>query len=182
MYTEVYPLEIQQGFTQDGVCVLMLYEPIESKRIPVMIGQHEAEMILLEKEGAKSRRPMTHELISSLFDSFNLALTEVSIDRFEEGIFYATLYVNDGFITKKIDCRASDAIVLALREEVAIKMDNKVIEETGFQTDNESELEIEEEETSIETLEALLHEHEENEEYEKAAELAELIEKLKNNR
>ncbi|MCR5423436.1 MAG: bifunctional nuclease family protein [Bacteroidales bacterium] len=187
MYKEVYPLEIRQGHTLDGLCVLMLYDPDGNRNVPMMIGEHEAEMIILEREGSKTRRPMTHELIERIFDTFSLELKEVTIDSFKEGIFYATLHISDGIQTQRIDSRASDAIVLALREEVAIKMDTNVLEETGYPADKDEDSTFgntrpDEEELGLEALQALLQEYENNEEYEKAAELAKKIEKIQNNK
>ena len=110
--------------------VLMLYEPMGDKKVPVMIGEHEAEMIILEQEQRQAYRPMTYQLIISLMHEFNLHLELVRINRFAEGIFYASLIVSDGFNQKEIDAHPSDAVVLALNLSVDIEMADKVIEET----------------------------------------------------
>ena len=190
MYKEVYPLEIRQGFSLDGLCVLILYNPDRHRNIPMMIGQHDAEMIMLEREREQAKRPQTHQLIETILDQFGMEIKEVTIDRFDEGLFYATLHISDGFNIKKVDCRASDAIVLALRAEIAIKMADSVVEDAGYPAENDEEKDdnptidkdIRNEAESIETLEALLQEYEQKEEYEKAAELAERIDRLKHDR
>lgn len=182
MYKEVYAMEIMDGFSESGMCVLVLFEPDSNRNIPIVIGEHEAEMIVYENGTNSARRPMTHELISSLFDHFSLELKEVTIDRFEEGIFYATLHISDGFTVKKIDARASDAIVLAIRHEIAIQMDTAVIDSTAYpaQKDYDDSINFDDpSETTIEALEALLEEYEANEEFEKAQELMDQIRRLK---
>lgn len=181
-YREVYPIEIEQGFTEENMFVMMMYDPKESRNVPIIIGPHEAEMILIERDqqGDKVKRPLTHQLICSMMEHFSLSLEKVTIDSFLEGIFYATLFVSDGFNTKKIDSRASDAIVLALHNEVPILMSDKIIEEVGFEINAEyigaDDLS---QDASLDELEQLLHECEANEEYEKAAAIMERIEQLK---
>ena len=182
MYKEVYPMEIMQGFSESGMCVLVLYEPDSNRNIPIVIGEHEAEMIVYEKGQDGARRPMTHELISSLFDHFSLELKEVTIDRFEEGIFFATLHISDGFSVKKIDSRASDAIVLALRHEIAIQMAVAVLDAASYPADKDygDTIDLDDNsEATIDALEALLKEYEANEEFEKAQELMEKLRHLK---
>ena len=49
-YKKVYPTEVLQGFTDTSMFVIMLYEPLGNRKVPVMIGEHEAEMIILEQE------------------------------------------------------------------------------------------------------------------------------------
>lgn len=178
-YRQVFPTEVIRGFTDDGMFVLMMYDPAEDKQVPIMIGEHEANMILLEQGQLQPRRPMTHQLIGSLFEAFSLKLKLVRIDRFEEGIYYATLQVSDGFTTKTIDARASDAVVLALRQEVDIEMAEQIIDEVGFTPQREDlDLFLEpSEEMTIEELKEELRRCEENEEYERAAEIMETIRK-----
>lgn len=183
-YIKVYPTEVLRGFTDSTMFVLMLYDPLGEKKVPVMIGDHEAEMIILEQEQRQARRPMTYQLILSIMEAFGLSLKKVRIDRFEEGIFYATLVVSDGFNDKEIDARASDAVVLALRQSVDIEMSETVLEDTGFTPQNtDLNLNIDEEEDNefdtLEFLENELHECEENEDYERAAEIMKKIERLK---
>ena len=180
-YKKVYPTEVLQGFTDTSMFVLMLYDPLGEKKVPVMIGEHEAEMIILEQEQRHAGRPMTYQLILSILDAFALTLKLVRIDRFEEGIFYATLVVSDGFNDKEIDSRASDAVVLALHQSVDIVMAEQVIEDTGFTPQN-NDMELGASLSGNESLEALeeeLHQCEENEDYERAAEIMEKIKKLK---
>ncbi len=180
-YKKVYPTEVLQGFTENAMFVLMLYDPIGDKKVPVMIGEHEAEMIILEQEQRQAYRPMTHELIISLLKEFHLELELVRINRFSEGIFYASLIVSDGFNHKEIDARPSDAVVLALRLSVDIEMAESVLEDTGF-TPQHNDIDLGTTLSggeSIEELEEELRLCEENEDYERAAEIMKKIEKLK---
>jgi hypothetical protein len=160
--------------------VLMLYEPESRRKVPVMIGSHEAEMLLLELSGKQALRPMTHQLITSIMEQFALTLKLVRIERFEEGIFYATLDISDGFNIQHIDARASDAILLAMRQGADIEMAQNVLDDTGF-TPKEKRPEEGNGNafSSVEELEKQLCQCEENEDYERAAEIMEKIKRLK---
>lgn len=175
----VYPLTIQSGMSQSDSYILMLGEAGTGVQIPIFIGGYEAQSILLAQEGVDTRRPLTHRLMSNLMDEYALTLQQVTIDRVSEGIFYATLHVSDGFNTKQLDSRTSDAIVLALLKGCPILVAEQVIEETGVKS---SEVGVRSSKTSAQTLEALeaeLRRCEEREDYERAAEIQRQIEKLK---
>lgn len=173
----VFPLTIQSGMSQSESYILMLCEPESGIQVPIFIGAHEAQGILLAKEEVKTRRPMTHELMMHVMEEYGLGLKEVSIDRMCEGIFYATLHMTDGFNSRDFDSRASDAITLALLADCPIMMAESVIEESGVRMEGvESEKWKVESENSIEELEEELKRCEENEEYERAAEIQKEIE------
>ena len=174
----VFPLTIQSGMSQSGSYILMLCEPESGVQVPIFIGAYEAQGILLAKESVKTRRPMTHELMMKVMEEYGLSLKEVSIDRVNEGIFYATLHMTDGFNTRSLDSRSSDAITLALLSDCPIMMEESVIEETGVRMEGDSIMV--KGENTLEELEAELRRYEENEEYERAAEIQQQIEKLKN--
>ena len=174
----VFPLTIQSGMSQSGSYILMLCEPQSGIQVPIFIGAHEAQGILLAKEEVKTRRPMTHELMVKVMDHYGLTLKQVSIDRVSDGIFYATLHITDGFNSRTFDSRPSDAISLALLSDCPILMDDNVIEETGVTMQNANQ--NPENPNSIEQLEEQLRRCEEFEEYERAAEIQQQIENLKN--
>lgn len=171
----VYPLTLQSGMSQSNSYILMLGEAGTGVQIPIFIGGHEAQVILLAQEGVETRRPLTHRLMTNLMEEYALTLQQVTIDRVNEGIFYATLHVSDGFNTKQFDSRASDAIVLALLQGCPIMVAEQVIEETGVTmapTGANTK-------PTREALEAELRRCEENEDYERAAEIQRELEKLK---
>lgn len=178
----VFPLTIQSGMSQSESYILMLCEPEEGIQIPIFIGGHEAQSILLAKETVKTRRPMTHELMVNLMESYGLSLKEVTIDRVNEGIFYATLHITDGFNEKRLDSRTTDAITLALLTDSPIMVAEEVIEETGVRMESmknhESRIKNAAD-TTIEELEEELKRCEESEEYERAAEIQKRIEELR---
>lgn len=178
-YRVVFPDEIiVQNLDSYGSFILMLSEPDTGKQVPIVVGAGEAQAILIAKENITASRPMTHTLMANLMSEYGLALKKVTIDRFFEGVFYATLVVTDGFGEKKIDSRPSDAVALALLGKCPILISDDVLEEVGIEH-NALVDHLPEKNPSIEELEDELRRCEENEEYERAAEIMEQISKLK---
>lgn len=181
-YIKVYPVEIMEGFSENDSCMLMLMEPDSQKFVPIMIGEHEAQAIILAQEQTETKRPMTHQLICNIMEEYMLELKVVTIDRFEEGIFYATLHMNDGIMEKSIDCRTSDAVALAIMKGCDIEIRNDVLDETAIERgslENGYGHSASAQNISVEELQQQLAEAEANEEYERAAEIQKMIDQLK---
>ncbi|MBQ9473868.1 MAG: bifunctional nuclease family protein [Bacteroidales bacterium] len=180
-YLPVHPLEIRYGGSESNSGVLMLLQPDTSRYIPILIGAQEAQSILMAAEGKKAKRPMPHDLIEAICDAFDLHITSVTIDKFEEGVFYATIHMKDTFVEKHIDCRTSDAVLLALQNQIEILIAESVLDETGVdvnQLAGSPAAQNPREERSM--LEDLLREAEEREDYERAAEIQSRLDKLDN--
>lgn len=178
---KVFPLEIMQGMSEMDSYILMLSEPESGKNVPILIGDHEAEILIMTVEQVKTKRPMTHELLLNILDNYSIALKQVIITKYEEGIFYSTLILHDGFNEKKIDSRTSDAIALALTINCPIYIEESVLEETCIQPDAmvQNLPHNQKNPLSIEELETMLQHCIENEEYEMAEELMKKIESIK---
>ena len=71
-------------------------------------------------EGIKPPRPLTHDLICSIWDKLGITLTEVIIYKFEEGAFFSELLIKQNDIEYRIDSRTSDAVALAIRTKSPI--------------------------------------------------------------
>ena len=183
-YTQVYPLQITQSMSDSEAFIMVLSAPEHMMEVPVLIGEAEARAIILAVEQKQASRPLTHNLMNSILDEYMLSVTKVTIDRFNEGVFYSTLYVSDGLTEKKFDSRTSDAIVLSLLQKCDVFMDTAVLEETGMTPGAlhanlpQNKQEASQEDT-LETLEDILRECEENEDYEQAAEIQKRIDAIK---
>lgn len=186
-YTQVYPLQISQTMSMSDAYVLVLDAPDTGKQVPVIIGEPEAQAIVMAIEQRQARRPLTHQLINNIMEQYMLILKQVTIDRFDEGIFYSTLYISDGFTEKRIDSRTSDAIVLALMQGCPIMMAQNVLDETSMEPgaleDNlpKNKAQLPNPDETLDQLEALLRQCEENEDYEQAAEIMKRINRMKGN-
>ncbi len=127
---------------------LILKEVGGDRRLPIIIGSFEAQAIALEMEGIKPPRPLTHDLIKNILDGLGVTIIEVVVTDLRDGTFYAKIYLELNGTTYEIDSRPSDAIAVALRCGVPIYVNEEVMEEASFvsEEDSSSIEEIEEEE------------------------------------
>lgn len=182
IYIPVIPLQVIQSMSLNDSYILLLDATTAGLQVPVLIGEVEAQALIMACEQRQTRRPLTHNLLNNVLNAYGILLKRVNIDRFEEGIFYSTLYLDDGCVSQQIDSRTSDAIVLALMQQCDIYINAQVLEETGMKpgalVDNmpqKSDTEL-----SLAELEKRLHECEEQEDYEQAALIQQQIDKLQN--
>ena len=110
--------------------VVVLVDLSGQKALPIWIGVFEAEAISRGLEGAMTLRPMTHDLMKQILDTFQVTITRVIIHDLKENTFYANLYLNLGGTELVVDSRPSDAIALAIRVKAPIFVAESVIEAT----------------------------------------------------
>jgi uncharacterized protein len=181
--------------SQSGAYALILGELGGNRRLPIIIGGFEAQSIAIELEKIPTPRPLTHDLFKSFADNFKITITEVIINKFDEGVFFALLVCNDGTNTLEIDSRTSDAIALALRFKCPIYTYEEVLsgagiiieEEKGKQKQKQKQGDpakekIRKEDTdftgiTINELKEMLQSAVENEEYEKASKIRDELNK-----
>ena len=128
---ELKILGISSGHTAASY-TLILEEIDGERKLPVVIGSSEAQSIAVQIEGVKPVRPMTHDLVKSIMDAYDLVLDEVIISKLEEGIFYANLLLSGNGNSVEIDARTSDAIAIALRFGCPIFSYESIMNEAGI--------------------------------------------------
>ena len=116
---------------QSGAYALILAEENGKRRIPIIVGTAEAQSIAIALEHINPPRPLTHDLFKTLILAFHAKVESVYIYKFEDGVFYSELAINDGEQTIKLDSRTSDAIAIALRTHCDIYTSEKIIEDCG---------------------------------------------------
>ncbi len=100
------------------------------RALAIPIGIFEASAIDRILKGARSERPLTHDLLSAVIAALGARLLRVEIDARRGDIFYAKLRLRDEKGGERaVDCRPSDAVALALREEAPIYVAEDVLEE-----------------------------------------------------
>jgi len=90
-----------------------------------------AYSIELGIKGVIEQRPNTHDIFSEALKSFNITLEHVSIDSFENGIYYANLLLKSDNKILKLDVKPSDGIALALRTNSTIYLNKTLLQEVG---------------------------------------------------
>jgi bifunctional DNase/RNase len=183
--------------SQSGAYALILGIPGQKKRLPIIIGSNEAQSIAIELEKMKPSRPLTHDLFMNFASQFEITVTEVLINKFEEGIFHSILFCQQNGVITELDSRTSDAVALALRFDCPIYAYKKIIDEAGILLDDqpigddpESKVTLQNEEVPVQPdysnyliteLEDLLKAAVENENYEEASKIRDEINYRKEN-
>lgn len=179
-----------------GAYTLILKETEGDRRLPIIIGQFEAQAIALELEGIKPPRPLTHDLVKNVLESLGTNLSDVIISELREGTFFARLNVEGNSSSHEIDARPSDAIAIAIRFGVPIYVAETVMEEAagipeteeGEQQEAESESKPDRpkkgrspaftKESKLEQLQKELTDAISREDYERAAKLRDELRRL----
>jgi len=110
--------------------VVVLVDLSGQKALPIWIGVFEAEAISRGLEEVVTLRPMTHDLMKQILDTFQVTVKRVVIHDLKENTFYANLYLNVDGEELIVDSRPSDAIALAVRVKAPIFVAESVIEVT----------------------------------------------------
>ena len=181
--------------SQSGAYALLLGEKNDRRRLPVIIGEAEAQSIAIAMENVEKKRPLTHDLFKSFATTYGINITEVVINRFKEGLFFSELHCEKDGEVSVIDARTSDAVAIAVRFKCPIYTTSQVMEEAGLIMDEYENEDSEEHEENMlddfgyermdrydmQDLQQLLQDAIDNEDYMAASVLRDEINKRKGN-
>lgn len=191
---ELKVIAISNSQSQNGAYALILEVLGTQRRIPIIIGAFEAQAIALKIEGMSPSRPLTHDLIHSIFGTFDIKMHEVYINKFVDGVFHSVLVCElDGKILN-IDSRTSDSVALAVRFDCPIYCDVEIINKTSISMESLKTVEedadsvndeLEEysyslDDLSEDELEELLKSFVESEDYEQASLVRDALNRKRN--
>lgn len=127
--------------TPSNTPVLLLREQEGQHRIlAIMIGGPEAQAIAFALDGVETRRPMTHDLITTLVEELGAHIERVTISALRDDIFYADLVLQAHGDTHVVSARPSDAMAIAVRVGTPVYAEEAVLAEVGyFEVDEEDE-------------------------------------------
>lgn len=116
--------------------IIVLKDETGKKILPIWVGAAEGNSIALAMSNIKASRPLTHDLMVSIFDRLEIEIARVVISDLIDNTFYASLYLLHNNQEVHIDSRPSDAIAIAIRlgspvfveEEVLAKQDQSTID------------------------------------------------------
>ena len=116
---EMHDLQIIELTEQDG-----------DRTFPILIGLAEAEAIKRRFQGMEIKRPLTHELLANVIESFGGVLEHIVVSDLRDHTFFAELHITttDGE-TLVVDSRPSDAIALCVERDVPIFVAEHVLEQ-----------------------------------------------------
>jgi hypothetical protein len=179
---EVNIIGLSESESQKGYYVLVMEEKKTKKRIPIIIGQAEAQSIAIFMEKLLPVRPLSHDFFKNILISLNATVTEVYIHKILKNTFYASLFIKDfNNQIHEIDARPSDAILMALRFSKPIFINKEIFETSAFDVDEKGrEKKGSYAEFTLKQLEELLDKLIKKEDYESAVRVREAIERRKN--
>lgn len=179
---------ISYSQTQSGAYALLLEHEETSVKLPVVIGNFEAQSISLGLEkDLRPPRPLTHDLFTKFVTSTNFTLESVIIYQIIDGVFFSNL----NFKSKEngeeliLDARTSDAVAMAVRFDAPIYTTEQVLNEAGIMLELDINNELPEPEVvhesetsdfkklSLEELNVLLDNAVRDEDYDTAMEIQE---------
>ena len=200
MKREVKILGLSYSQSQVGSYVCVLSEERGHRKLPIIVKPQDAQTIALRIENMNSPRPMTHDIIKNISDSFQLDCQEVYIFQVLEGIFYAKIRMDNGVDDAEIETTAGDAIALSLVFDCPLYVSEEVLsmcalitDEDGNPVDNhEDQLSPEQKDIidsklgkqrslNKEELTKLMNEAVANEDYELAAQYRDKISEIEQN-
>jgi bifunctional DNase/RNase len=123
--------------------VVILRDPSAGRFLPIWIGQFEATAILMEIQGVKPSRPLTHDLLKSVIETFEASIEQIVIDNLQDGTFFAKIRLETGSTILSIDARPSDAIALAVRTNTPIFVEEDVLDKASVPTEGDEEEQVE---------------------------------------
>lgn len=99
--------------------------------LPICIGVLEAASIVISMEDVNTDRPLTHELLQKVMRELGATVDFVELSELRDETCHALLRVRAGNKQVAMDCRPSDAIALALKNDTPIYVRNAVLKARG---------------------------------------------------
>jgi len=165
---------------EEGNAVLI--RPVGSDiAVPIIIGQPEAQSIMIGMANHQMPRPMTHDLLLSVVKHLSATVSRVEITELKEGTFYARRVLNRNGKDVSIDSRSSDCIALAVRIKCPIYIDEHVVDEAGVSVNiitSSAESYKSGKEDELKQLKEQLKQAVDEENYEEAAKLRDKIDEI----
>ena len=152
---ELEIVALSHSITQSHSYAVVLGEVNGIRRLPIVIGGFEAQAIAVALEKMNPTRPLTHDLMKNLCQSFNIEVKEIIINNLLDGIFYSQLVCKHGNEVIEIDSRTSDALALAVRFECPIYTYEFILDSAGLVLDEnakEEKLEVKERKAEKKTV------------------------------
>ena len=189
-YKKLFIRGISYSQTQSGAYALLLEEPETGIKLPIVIGNFEAQSIsmALEKD-FKLTRPLTHDLFARFIEDTRYIIESVVIYKIVDGVFFSNINFTNRLIGDSItlDSRTSDAVAMAIRFDAPVYTTQEVLDEAGILLNLEDEIEetfpdvITEPVKSMQELQEELDEAVKNEDFDLALKIQEEIKNRNHN-
>lgn len=116
-----------------NIPVIILKNHSSRDILPIWVGPLEASYILMQLQKIAPPRPLTPDLVVNFITQNRMRVKKVLITEVKNNTFYAKIVYENGFRTREIDARPSDAISIALKIHVPILVNKKIISDAFSQ-------------------------------------------------
>ena len=114
--------------TETDYHMIWLREKDGQRTFPIVIGIVEADAIRRKVREDRTRRPLTHDLLSNVITGLGAELERVVVNSLERRTFHAKLVLRRNGSIIEIDSRPSDAVAVAVRLDAPIFVQEEVLE------------------------------------------------------
>ncbi|MEK6526375.1 MAG: bifunctional nuclease family protein, partial [Nitrospirota bacterium] len=120
---------VEVRLSDNGPVVLL---KAENRILPIFVDPTVAGSIQGALTGQKLRRPLSHDLMRAILETFGGKVTQTVIT-LKDGVFYGALTVTMKDTSKVFDSRSSDAIALANHFKAPILVGRDLLDSAGKQ-------------------------------------------------
>ncbi|GKS59262.1 hypothetical protein YTPLAS18_27890 [Nitrospira sp.] len=121
--------DVKVQVTDRGPVVLLM---VDSRAIPIFVDMTVAGSIQGALTGEKLPRPMSHDLMHTIMETYGARVTQTVIT-LKAGTFYGALSVSFKGRETIFDSRSSDSIALAVHFKAPILVPREVVESAGVE-------------------------------------------------
>jgi len=112
--------------------LVILREMNMDRYLVIWIGMYEAEAITMALQGVEVARPLTWDLLKSVFNTLNARVVRVEVVALRDDTFFGSIVIESNGRTIAIDARPSDALALAVRTHVPVFVNREVMDSAGI--------------------------------------------------
>lgn len=121
--------------------VVVLKDESGDVHLPIWIGLAEATSIASAIKEVDMARPLTHDLMTDIFQELSVRVERIVITELKDSTYYAELILGLGEKALIFDSRPSDAIAIALRTASPIYVAREVLNQAQIRFGQEGDLE-----------------------------------------
>lgn len=155
MNRDVVPVEIRGILPANSGCAIFIGN--DEKVFVIQVEHNMGAIIGMFLRGTQKERPLTHDLIASIFSGFGITVERVVISELKNSTYYARLILKQenelGRNLAEVDARPSDCLALAAAHQRPIYVSSELFEQVEDMSEvlkriNENEGEDDSEEES----------------------------------
>ena len=106
----------------------------KDKKFAIYVEPQVGKLLQMYLTDSEKQRPLTHDLVSSIFKGLDIVIKQVVINDLQDTIYYARLFLEqqkgDMRHIVEVDCRPSDAITMAIVHNAPVWCTREVLEKT----------------------------------------------------